>query len=91
MTAVITLDGRLDFAAAPELKAEILGHIGHDLEINASGVAHLGTLCLQVLIAASKEWASTGQKFNLTSPSDICTKQLSLHGFSPDTLSGVIL
>lgn len=89
MTAVITLQERLDFAAAPALKTEVIGQIGHDLEIDASNVEHMGTLCLQILIAASNEWTRSGHKFNLTSPSDICITQLSLHGFSTDTLTGV--
>lgn len=89
MTAMITLHERLDFGAAPDLKAEIIGLLGNDLEIDASKVTHMGTLCLQILIAASNEWANSGHKFNLTSPSDICVTQLSLHGFSTDTLTGV--
>jgi len=88
MTAVVKLQGRLDFGAAPELKAEIIGQIGNDLDVDASNVSHMGTLCLQILIAASNDWAKSGQKFNLISPSDTCLTQLSLHGFSPDTLSG---
>jgi len=89
MTEVITLQERLDFSAAPELKTQLIGQTGHDIEIDVSNVTHMGTLCLQILIAASTEWAKTGHKFNLTSPSDICATQLSLHGFSTDTLTGV--
>ena len=89
MTAVIILRERLDFGAAPDLKAEIIGQMGNDLQIDASGVAHMGTLCLQILIAASQDWARSGLKFDLTSPSDICATQLSLHGFSPETITGV--
>jgi len=89
MTAAITLQERLDFNAAPDLKAEIIGQLGHNLEIDASKVTHMGTLCLQILIAASNEWVKNGHNFNLTSPSDICVTQLSLHGFSTDTLTGV--
>lgn len=89
MTAVITLKDRLDFGAAPDLKAEIIGQVGNDLRIDASEVTHMGTLCLQILIATSTDWARQGLKFELNSPSDACVTQLSLHGFSPETLSGV--
>ncbi len=89
MTVVITLPKRLDFCAAPDLKAEIIGQVGNNLQIDASGVTHMGTLCLQVLIAASKDWARNGLKFDLTSPSEICVTQLSLHGFTSETLTGV--
>lgn len=89
MTAVLTLQERLDFGAVDSLKTEIEGQIGNDLEIDASAVTHMGTLCLQILLAASQDWARAGHKFHLTSASDICTTQLALHGFTPDTLTGV--
>lgn len=89
MTTVITLQERLDFGAAPDLKSEILGCVGNDIEIVASDVTHMGTLCLQILIAASNDWKRSGHKFNLLSPSDVCKSQLSLHGFSAETLIGV--
>jgi len=89
MTAMITLQERLDFGAVTALKSAILGHVGQDLEIDASHVAHMGTLCLQVLIAAANDWKQAGKTFRIASPSDICQTQLSLHGFSPDTLTGV--
>ena len=89
MTAVLTLQERLDFGAVSALKADILGQAGNDLEVDASNVTHMGTLCLQVLIAASNDWISAGHKFNLTSPSDACATQLNLHGITPDTLNGV--
>ncbi len=89
MTAVITLRGRLDFGAAPDLKAEIIGQSGNDLLIDASDVTHMGTLCLQILIAASQDWARAGRNFNLTSASETCVTQLSLHGFTPETIIGV--
>lgn len=88
MTVTITLRERLDFGAAPDLRSDILEQVGNDLEINASAVTHMGTLCLQVLIAASNEWSKGGHKFNLISPSDTCQSQLSLHGFSAETLIG---
>ncbi len=89
MTAVLTLQERLDFGAVTPLKTAILGHTGQDLEVDASHVAHMGTLCLQVLIAAANDWKQAGKIFRVTSPSDICVTQLALHGFSPDTLTGV--
>ncbi|WP_457647453.1 STAS domain-containing protein [Profundibacter sp.] len=89
MTAVITLQERLDFGAVTPLKTNILGHAGQDLEIDASQVAHMGTLCLQVLIAAANDWKQAGKTFRIISPSETCKTQLALHGFSPDTITGV--
>ncbi|AXX98142.1 STAS domain-containing protein [Profundibacter amoris] len=89
MTTVITLQERLDFGAVTPLKTTILGHAGQDLEIDASQVSHMGTLCLQVLIAAANDWKQVGKTFQIISPSETCKTQLALHGFSPDTLTGV--
>ena len=89
MTATLTLQERLDFGAVTPLKTAILDQAGQDLEIDASHVAHMGTLCLQVLIAAANDWKQAGKTFRITSPSEICASQLALHGFSPDTLTGV--
>ncbi len=88
MTAALTLEDRLDFGAVASLKAALEGQVGNDLEIDASAVTHMGTLCLQVLIAASQDWARAGHRFCLTSTSDSCATQLALHGFTPDTLAG---
>lgn len=89
MTVEIKLKDRLDFGVAPDLKSEILGSQGNDLVIDASAVTHMGTLCLQILIAAANDWRKSGHKFDLISPSDVCETQLSLHGFSTDTITGV--
>ena len=89
MTVTIKLRERLDFGVAPDLKAELLAQAGNDVQMDASDVAHLGTLCLQIMIAASQDWARNGQKISLISPSEVCMTQLSLHGFTPETLTGV--
>ena len=89
MTAIITLQERLDFGAVTPLKTTILERAGQDLEIDASQVTHMGTLCLQVLIAAANDWKQAGKTFQIISPSETCKTQLALHGFSPDTITGV--
>ncbi len=88
MTTVFTLQERLDFSAVHELKEALENQAGNDLEIDASAVKHMGTLCLQILIAAARDWARAGHKFKISSPSETCLSQLALHGFSPDTLTG---
>ena len=90
MTAMLTLQERLDFGAVTSLKSAILALVGQDIEIDASSVSHMGTLCLQVLIAASEDWAKAGHRFKINSPSEICVNQLALHGFSPDKLNGIV-
>lgn len=88
MTAMLTLQERLDFGAVTPLRSAILALVGQDIEIDASSVSHMGTLCLQVIIAASADWAKAGHTFSIKNPSEICVNQLALHGFSPDTLNG---
>ena len=88
MTAQLTLAPKLDFGAVKDLKTAILDQIGNDLEIDASDVEHMGTLCLQVLLAAANDWATAGHKFQIKNSSDTCLSQLSLHGYTPDTITG---
>lgn len=88
MTAVLSLQEKLDFGAVNALKTAIEAQVGNDLEVDASAVEHMGTLCLQVLLAAAQDWSRSGHKFQMTNASEICLTQLSLHGFSPDTLTG---
>jgi len=90
MTKQIKLQERLDFGAVSDLKSEMLSHVGSDVTIDASEVIHMGTLCLQVLISAANDWARSGHEFNLISPSDACLSQLALHGFSSESLIGVM-
>lgn len=87
MTALLTLQERLDFGAVSALKAAIEDQIGNDLDIDASAVEHMGTLCLQVLLAAAQDWSKAGLRFQIKDASETCLTQLSLHGFSPDTLT----
>ena len=88
MTAQLTLAPKLDFGAVKDLKTAVLDQVGNDLEIDASDVEHMGTLCLQVLLAAANDWATAGHKFLIKNSSDICLSQLSLHGYTPDTITG---
>lgn len=82
--AVITLDARLDFANAGALAASILEYSGEDLELDASGVTHLGALGLQVIRSAAKSWSGTGQTLEISGCSNDTTDQLLLLGFTPE-------
>ncbi len=88
MSVTITMAPRLGLDAVGPLVDNISAASGQDLELDASQVSHLGTLCLQVLLAAARDWAITGRRFRLVSPSDACTTQLALFGLSPETLAG---
>lgn len=62
----LTLDGRLGLAEAAHLHRQFLAlDRSRDLRVDAQSVTHLGSLCLQVLIAAARDWRRTGQDFQL--------------------------
>jgi len=66
----LELEQRLDLLAADEL-AEALEHLRDTpLEIVASGVVHVGGLCLQILLAARLQWSLDGIALRVVQPSD---------------------
>jgi len=58
--AQLTLDRRLDLAAAGALRLAFLDRRGQPVSVDAGGVAHLGALALQVLMAAAAHWRQAG-------------------------------
>lgn len=67
MSETIILNGHLDSAAAAKMAHDILERRGAALRVDASAAAFAGTLPLQVLISAKKQWLEDGQDFR-TSP-----------------------
>lgn len=63
MTVTYKLPGHLDSAAATPLATELMEHSGKDICIDASDVTFAGTLPLQVLVAARKQWEEDEQSF----------------------------
>lgn len=63
MTMTYSLGGHLDSAAAPPLVIDLLEHRGHPLCIDGSSVTFAGALCVQVLVAARKQWQEDDQPF----------------------------
>lgn len=57
-SANLTLPRRLDLTAAAPLRNTLLSHRGMAITIDAGEVAHLGTLCLQILLSAAADWRS---------------------------------
>ncbi len=79
----LELPARLDLLAADEL-AEALEHLRDTpLEVIASGVTHVGALCLQVLLAARLQWARDGVTFRIIDGSDAFASGLARLGLSP--------
>ena len=73
--ATLALPQVLDLKAADPLRAELLGLRGRDLELDASEVARLGGLCLQVLLSARQTWAADGRRLRLASVSEAFSEQ----------------
>ena len=67
--AVLRLRDRLDIRAAVPLAQELMLLRGRDLKIDGSGVAQIGGLCLQILLAARATWVADGLTLAVTASS----------------------
>lgn len=84
----LALPRRLDLAAADEL-AEAFEHLRDSpVDVSAHEVTHLGTLCLQVLLAARAQWRLDGTRFALRDPSDAFLKDMAALGVPAEALTG---
>jgi chemotaxis protein CheX len=70
MTDHLTLPNRLDSSAAPTLTEAILARRGKALVLDAAGVDVIGALCLEVIVAAGRQWEADGIDIRLAEPSD---------------------
>jgi len=67
MTAAFALPARLDLSTAPQLARDLLARpADQDLVLDASAVSHLGTLGVQVLIAATRRAQAAGAQIHIT-------------------------
>ena len=87
MSATITLQPKLDLRAAGPLRDELLSHDAEDVVLDAGSVTQLGALALQVIRAAARSWAEAGRSLTLVNASTDLADQLSLLGFSPESVT----
>ena len=87
MPETLVLPAKLDLPAAPDLLERLRGLRGKDVGIDASGVTHLGTNCLQVLISAAKSWSKDEKSLTFAPMSEAFTRDLGQFGLSPETLT----
>ncbi|MBV7409863.1 STAS domain-containing protein [Maritimibacter sp. DP1N21-5] len=87
MSATLLLPEKLDLRAAGPLRDLLLAETGGDLELDASRVTHLGALSLQVIRAAARTWGEAGHTLTLTGASTNLADQMSLLGFTTDSLT----
>ncbi|THH38477.1 anti-sigma factor antagonist [Aliishimia ponticola] len=85
MSEPLHLPERLDLAAATKLATDLRAMDG-DITLDASQVKHLGALCLQTLVAASRKAKAGGHSFALTDTPEKVLHQLEFMGASPEQL-----
>lgn len=86
MKGPFTLSSRLDSQAAEQLGAALTQMRGEPLTIDAGQVSFLGTLVLQMLIAARRQWQEDGLSFDFAAVSDEFLDGVKLLGVNPDEL-----
>ena len=77
---VLALAPVLDVTAAGPLREQLLALRGGPVDLDASAVERLGGLCLQVLMAARRTWATDGQPLRLGPASPAFASQLAAFG-----------
>jgi chemotaxis protein CheX len=65
----MALEPRLAVDDAAALVQALQARRGAPLEVDASGVAEIGTPCLQILLSAARSWRGDRQTFAVVEPS----------------------
>ncbi|WBU58166.1 STAS domain-containing protein [Paracoccus sediminicola] len=86
MTDALTLPERLDLTAAKPLARDLAAMTGA-IRLDASGVTHLGGLCLQVLLGAARGCRASGRGFSITDRSPDFDAALALFGVDLELLA----
>ncbi len=83
---VLELPARLDLAAADSLLEALDERRDQPLNILASGVTHVGTPCIQTLLAAKYQWHRDNRSFHLIDLSSTMRDALTLLGLDDEFL-----
>jgi chemotaxis protein CheX len=70
MAATYKLEGHLDSVSVPVVAQDLMNLRGAPLVIDGEGVASAGTLLLQVLVSAKRQWEEDRQSFQIAPISD---------------------
>ena len=65
----LVLAKRLDLTEAAALRQSLLDRAGQAVTLDAGRVAHLGGLCLQVLLSAARDWRAAGRALKINARS----------------------
>ena len=80
MNRPIPLEANLDIRAAAPLREALLARVGAPVTLDAADVSRLGALCLQVLLAAERDWSDRDTPFTIINPSPAFTETVRLFG-----------
>lgn len=83
----LKLNGRLDSAAATQLRNDLIARRGVDLNVDAEGVVSLGAMSAQVLLAAAQAWRQDGRSLAIGNASAPFSESLKLMGIGADLLA----
>ena len=81
--ADMTLEPNLNLMAAAPLAQKLTEKLNSPVELNAADVSHIDQPCLQILIAAARQWQSSGVDFQITNMSEGFLECLKSMGLSP--------
>lgn len=83
MSEAISLEARLDLAAAPRLAAALSETASSkQVVLDGSEITHLGALCAQVLISAAHTMKSSGGQLELVNLSERAEEHLMAMGLN---------
>jgi len=80
----IALESNLNLMAAAPLAQKLTEQFNVPVLINAENVDHIDLPCLQILIAASRQWQSSDVSFEIKDMSEGFTNSLSALGLTPE-------
>lgn len=89
MSDTIELPARLDLPYAQKLLQDIGERdLSKGVTLDASHVSQMGTLCVQVILAAAREAAEAGGALKIENVNDRAVAQLGSIGLTPEKLAG---
>lgn len=90
MKGSLKLAACLDTLATRRLASDLASHRGHSLTLDAAEVTFLGTLSLQLLLAAQRQWLIDGKAFRISNPSATFLEGVALLGGDPAALGAEV-
>lgn len=86
MVQTYNLEGHLDSLAAPSIARDLLEHRGAALHVDSRGIAQAGTLLVQILVAAKRQWQEDCHDFRVAPVSPILATAVAELGVDPSAI-----